>query len=292
MRGKITNNVKYCHVNIDPDRSFYFDHVHIIWNQQITLHQHDELEISYIITGSGTRVIGDSVDIFSKGEVIFLPPNMPHGWYFSENDHDEKGKIENITIIFRESLLNGLAQVFPELQEKVAAVKKNKQSLSFSGETLMAVQKCMVTMVSQNSIDRLSSFLKLISIIGDTPETYVVGTRYQKDSVATKMQEINRYMVNNYQRDISLDEIAKHVAMNRSSFCTFFKKEHGRSFFTALTEFRINCSCLMLRQTPMAVADIAMAAGFNDVPHYNRTFKKIKGISPKGYRLQCQDHLI
>lgn len=284
MNATITKNIKYCHVNIDPAVSFFFDHVHIVWDQQISLHQHEELEISYIITGSGTRVIGDSVEVFAKGEVIFLPSNMPHGWSFNNYDHDDTGKIENITIIFPELLLNTLQKSFPELKASIAALKNKKQSVSLEGKTLTTVQELMKKMVQQNNIERLASFFQLVSIIANTDEAHIVGTQYRKNKVAIKMQEINRYMVNNFQREISLEMVAKHVAMNRSSFCSFFKREQGKSFFSALSEFRINCSCTMLVQTEMPIANICYAVGFNDIPHYNRTFKKQKGISPKSYR--------
>lgn len=284
MNSTIAKNIKYCHVNIDPAVSFYYDHVHIVWDQQISLHQHEELEISYIITGSGTRVIGDSVEVFAKGEVIFLPSNMPHGWSFNDYDHDETGKIENITIIFPELLLNTLQKSFPEFKESIAALKLKKQSVSLEGKTLTTVQELMKKMVQQNNIERLSSFFQLIAIIANTREAHVVGSQYRKNKVAIKMQEINRYMVNNFQKEISLEMVARHVAMNRSSFCSFFKREQGKSFFSALAEFRINCSCTMLVQTEMSIANICYAVGFNDIPHYNRTFKKQKGISPKSYR--------
>src|SRR6185437_4953813 len=186
MSKEIADNVKFCFVRIGSDRSFYFDHVHIVWDQQITLHQHDELELSYILSGSGTRVIGDAVETFSKGEVIFLPPNMPHGWYFNEYDHDQEGKIENITIIFHESLLDNLSNYFPEAKEYVSAIKRYKEGVGFEGATLKAVQECMSAMISQNNIGRLSSFLQLISIIGGSAEARVVGSKYRKDKVAAK----------------------------------------------------------------------------------------------------------
>ena len=281
---EIGDNVKFCYVPIGSDRSFFFDHVHIVWDQQITLHQHDELEISYIISGSGTRVIGDAVETFSKGEVIFLPSNMPHGWYFNEYDHDPEGKIENITLIFHESLLDKLAATFPEARNYAPAILKYKGGVGFEGATLKAIQECMSAMVAQDDIGRLSSFLRLLSLIGSSAGARVVGSKYRKDKVAAKMQAVNRFMVNNYQREISLEEVARYVRMNRSSFCSFFKREQGKSFFSALNEYRINCSCVMLRQTEMPIADICFAVGFNDIPHYNRTFKKIKGVSPKHYR--------
>lgn len=94
-------------------KSFSYDHVHIEWHEQITFHQSNEWELSYIITGSGTRIIGDVMETFSKGEIILLPPNLSHGWYFDEHVHDSEGKIENITIIFPDPLLDNCANTFP-----------------------------------------------------------------------------------------------------------------------------------------------------------------------------------
>ncbi|WP_319229007.1 AraC family transcriptional regulator [Draconibacterium orientale] len=91
-------------------------------------------------------------------------------------------------------------------------------------------------------------------------------------------------MITNYQRSISLDEVAQYIGMNRSSFCSFYKREKGKTFFTDLNEYRVDCSCMMLRETNIPISDICFAAGFNDVPHFNRTFKKIKGQSPNNYR--------
>ena len=107
-------NIRYCHFTLPEGKSFSFDHVHIFPGDQITLHQSAEWEISYIIKGSGTRVLGGVQEAFSSNEIIMIPPNVPHCWSFDPNDHDDDGKIENITIIFPQSLLEKCADIFPE----------------------------------------------------------------------------------------------------------------------------------------------------------------------------------
>ena len=91
-------------------------------------------------------------------------------------------------------------------------------------------------------------------------------------------------MVNNNHNRITLQNVARHISMNSSSFCTFFKREKGKSFISALNEYRINCSCLMLRETNMPVSEICFAVGFNDIPWFNRSFRKQIGVLPKDYR--------
>lgn len=277
-------DLKYCHIEESTQKSFLFDHVRIAWNEQITYHQAEEWELSYIITGSGTRVLGNVVETFSSGEVILLPPNMPHGWYFNEYDHDEDGKIENITIIFSSATLQKLAHTFPETAAAVAAMSQYRQALTFNGNSLLLLQQKLKQMLLQNNLEQLASLLQLLSIITSSAEKRGIGYFNKRSKTVTKLQDVSRYIVHNYQRKITLDEVAKYLGMNRSSFCTFFKREKGKSFFTALNEYRIDCSCLMLRQTNMPIADICYAVGFDDVPYFNRTFKKLKGKSPKDYR--------
>lgn len=279
-------NIKYNHVDIDADKSFFFDHVHIVWNEQISFHQSDEWEISYIITGSGTRVIGDIMETFSKGEIILLPPKLPHVWHFDENVHDKYGKIENITIIFPDSFLKKCTEAFPEVRKSIEIIKNIKKGMSLQGDILPHVQTLMKSMTKQNNMEQLSSLLYIFSHIASSKEMKVVGYSEKKNNNTKKMQKVYRYVIVNYNKKISLNDIAEHVGMNRSSFCTFFKRESGKSFFNAINEYRINCACLMLKETELSVADICFEVGFNDIPYFNRSFKKQIGYSPKNYRLQ------
>lgn len=275
-------NLKY-YPNIKTKR-FHFDHVHIKWDQQVPLHQQETWELSYIITGSGARIIGDVVENFSKGEIILIPPNIPHCWSFDESVHDREGKIENITIVFENNFLKNCTLIFPELFTAISELQNNENTVSFTGEPLQKLQVLMTSMIHQNDIERISSFIILIELISYCKDMRIVGRPITENKQEKKLQKIHLYILSNFQRNITLEEISQSVGMQKSSFCVFFKRMTGKSFFTYLTEFRIESSCQMLLKTKLSVKEICIASGFSDIPYYNRVFKKIKGMSPGYYR--------
>jgi len=279
------NKIKYTHIPKDEEFSFHFDHVRIYWDEQITFHQQKTWELSYIITGSGTRIIGDTIEPFSRNEVILIPPDIPHCWSFDELDSDEDGRIENITITFSSEFLENCMHLFPELSSCIKSIGQNTQAISFKGDVLVGLQQLLVSMIEETKVERVSSFIKLLVLLSSTENTNLVGTLVREDKKAKRMQKILLYIMNNYQNTITLEEMAKLIDLDRSSFCIFFKKMTGKTFFTYLTEYRIESSCQMIIMTNMTIAEICYASGFRDIPYYNRVFKKMKKVTPTEYRM-------
>jgi AraC-like DNA-binding protein len=277
-------NVKYCHIPSENKTSFVFDHVHIIWDEQITFHRQKTWELSYIITGQGTRIVGDATEYFSQGEVILIPPDIPHCWSFDKYVSDDEGKIENVTITFSDALLENSKTVFPELSGIIAKIQRYTDAISFGGNTLTRLQTILTSMIQEDKVESLLSLIKLFALISSPEQTATVGRPIVEDRMTKRLQQIYLYVMNNYQRDMTLDEVARFACMAKSSFCVFFKKMTDKSFFAFLTEYRVTSSCQMLLKTNMSVAEICYASGFRDVPYYNRVFKKLKGMTPTEYR--------
>ena len=99
-----------------------------------------------------------------------------------------------------------------------------------------------------------------------------------------RMQQISAYLMAHYVHTISLDEIAAEVGMNRSAFCSYFKRCKGMTFSEFVTRYRLNTACELLVHSQKQVSEICYAVGFNDVPHFNRIFRKMKHMSPREYR--------
>ena len=104
------------------------------------------------------------------------------------------------------------------------------------------------------------------------------------------MTQIKSFVNCNYMHEIKIDEIASHIGMNRSSFCSFFKKETGQTFTHYLNEKRISLACELLENEDMNINEIGQAVGIPDTPYFCRIFKTFKGLTPTEYRTSKKVH--
>ena len=98
------------------------------------------------------------------------------------------------------------------------------------------------------------------------------------------IQEAITYMEQNYQRDLTVEELADVCKLNRSYFSKLFKREMGENLSTYILNTRIEHAKLLLRTTDKKAYEIAEAVGIYDPVYFSKIFKKAVGLKPKEYR--------
>lgn len=111
---------------------------------------------------------------------------------------------------------------------------------------------------------------------------YVFGMMDVKHTEA--MHRIKEYMLSNYHRRISLEEVAALVGYSPAYFSRIFKEEMGVTFKEALNGIRIEKSKNLLLSSAASIADICSMVGFNDQSYYCKVFKKLSGVTPDRFR--------
>lgn len=264
--------------------SFFFNFVSLAPGEQIGLHRQSSWELSYIMTGSGMRLIGDMTEPFQCGEVVMIPPEIPHCWLFNNDDTDAKGRISNITITFTDAFLNNCSSVFSELRLYIERLKEVSDAVKFDKRNAGFIATILKSMCDQDDVERLASMIRLLAILSSTDDACIVGIHKKIDKEQERLNMVHTYVICNATRNISLNDVVRYVGMNRSAFCVFFKRTMGKTFITYLNEYRVELACKLLKQKNMSVSEICYQVGFTNIPYFNRTFKKIKGCSPTGFR--------
>lgn len=102
------------------------------------------------------------------------------------------------------------------------------------------------------------------------------------------VHEAIAFIEQNFQNDISVEDIADNCGLNRSYFGKIFKEALGRTPQEFLLSYRMTKAAELLKLTRLSIGDIGKAIGYDNQLHFSRAFKNIYGISPREWRNQNQ----
>lgn len=98
------------------------------------------------------------------------------------------------------------------------------------------------------------------------------------------IKEAFSFIEQNFQNDISIEEIASVCGLNRSYFGKIFRENTGKSPQDFLISYRMTKATELLKLTNLSVGDIGNAVGYPNQLHFSRSFKNTYGISPRQWR--------
>ena len=90
--------LKFEQIKKDSCASLRYDYSSLYPKDEMPLHFHPEIEICYVVKGSGYRMIGDFLEPFEEGEVVLVPTNQPHCWMYNPESCEPDGKRRCIVV--------------------------------------------------------------------------------------------------------------------------------------------------------------------------------------------------
>lgn len=93
-----------------------------------------------------------------------------------------------------------------------------------------------------------------------------------------------QFIREHYTEDLSLGRVSSAVNTSRFYFCKQFRKATGLSFVEFVSRTRLEKAKNLLLNLNLRVSEIAFAAGFQSLTHFNRVFKRVERLSPTEYR--------
>lgn len=112
-------------------------------------------------------------------------------------------------------------------------------------------------------------------------EEISLGTNKKELTVVTKAK---KYISDNYQNPITLEEVAEEVKISPAYLSTMFKKELGINFSDYIIELRVERAKNILKNTNLSIAEVTEEVGYTDCRYFSKLFNKVVGIKPSKYR--------
>lgn len=250
-------------------------------------HKQTNWELDFVRSGEGLHIFNGLTEPCVEGELILVPNGVTHNWLF-DPESIGGGRVDTYTLFFNFDEINQKISTLAEMQQTLRILSSIKTPVEITGASAEAIRKLMMEMNHDNRALRLTDFMKILIHLSETEDWRVIVTEktlLHDVHVETVMQKIHQFLMSNYNRPITLEEVADIACMNKAACCTFFKKHYTKSIFYVLNEKRVNAACtLLLDKRERDVFEICLQAGFNDIPYFYRTFKKYKGCTPREYR--------
>ena len=255
-------------------------------------HQHQEFEILMIQEGTGNALIGDYFGEYKPGDVFFLGSNLPH--WFRKADQNQIGSA--LVIHFLPEFWGKPFLALPEMQAVDALFKLSKQGLKLQEPVAQQVGSYLKEMEVNQGITSIWLLLRCFDHIMQAPETSCerLGSGaavYKTLSEANPIARVFEYTFANYQRAVSLQEVADLVNMSRSTFCRHFKQNTKRTYVDFLIEVRIGHACRLLTESDWPILEICYNSGYNNTTNFSKQFRELKKMTPLHYRKQFQGEL-
>lgn len=268
------------------NHSFFYIDQRVEPSLEAKLHCHDAWELYYVIRGHGNRMAGDTLQPFTAGDVALIPPSMLHRWEYAVDDVDKDGCVRYLMVAFNHLLVKRCIEVFPELRNRLTGVIFPTSALKFGTKSSYIIRNMLSKMNALDELGRLSIMFRLLPVIFTASDHTFAGSPMRIERDVRRMQQICAYVMKHYVHSIALDDIAAEVGMNRSAFCSYFKKCKGITFSQFVVQYRLNTACELLKHSQKSISEICYLVGFNDLPHFIRVFRKNIGMSPSQYRKQ------
>jgi len=275
-------------INYPTENSFilrYNDFAHF----SVPWHFHNEFEMAYIVQSTGKRFVGDVIENFRPGDFAFYGSTLPHLHHSDEQYYSGNPELKvNAFILqfpvdyFTENQLRR-----PEFSGISKLLSNSSRGLKFPAQTKEPVARMLKEMYEEKGLKRYVLLLELLNFLGKSDFLPIASSSYANaidNNMEDRMIKIFEFSTQNYNRKISIHEVAAIAGMNATAFCRYFRKKTGKTFADVVNELRISYACKLLRHDNRTIEFVCFETGFNNLSNFNRQFKAKIGKSPSEYR--------
>ena len=252
-------------------------------------HYHPEYEIVLVLESTGKKFVGSNISNFKPGDLCMIGAYLPHYYRNDEQFYakDTSIRARSLVIHFLEDFMGGNFFDLPECQAIKNLLERSKLGLNFGPETVKKVAAKIEGLQILTGINRLLELIAVLAILSESEDIQELTTNsmsLQNEVDSARINGVLSYIVQNYQQEIQLSDVAKLANMSESAFSRYFKKRTRRTFSQFIAEIRIEHACKLLVQDKMSISAIALESGFNNLSNFNRQFKLLKKTTPLAYR--------
>lgn len=247
-------------------------------------HYHPEIELVYVNGGSGKRQIGSHISYYRNGDLILIGSNLPHCGFTDSLTNFKKETVIQLNPQF----LGDTFFALPEIKGIKNLLERAKKGIVFQGNDKRLIGNKIEKLDDKDPFTRFLGLLEVLKMLEKATDYKILNAEgFILETAAQDNDRINiifNFVKEEYQRPISLEEIAGKVSLTIPAFCRYFKRITGKTFTRFVNEYRLAHAAKLLHEKQISITDVCFECGFNNFSHFNKQFKTFTGKSPSEYR--------
>ncbi len=260
----------------------------VIWLSEI--HNHNFYEIYFHLHGGHTLYVNGHIYTLEPGCLMIFPPFQLHGIIQKEALRDYERAVLYIT----PELLRTLGCGLMDFERQLLAPSSNGHYQFHMNADVL--QHCILLLqtIAKNTDDfspqtKLQDYANMIKLLLDVCQVIGDGQNaFASQPVNDTVRQVLTYIQENYAEPLSLEMLATHFNVSRSTLSHAFSRCTNSSVYDYILFCRVTHAKELLA-TGIQPAEAAYQCGFGDYSSFLRTFKKIAGLSPRAFQ-QLMSH--
>jgi AraC-like DNA-binding protein len=253
-------------------------------------HFHNAHEIALILKGSGKRIVGDNIENFTDGDLVFIGRLLPHASYIGEDYMASENfqEVHALVVYFHPEWFDRNILNSADFMKFMKLIDKLERGIKILGHTKTRTIKALLRLKNSRGLERIVKLLDILDFVSKSEEYKCLASEgysnsYSKSDVE-RLSAVYKHIMKNFSDVIRLDEISAIANMAPTSFCKYFKSKTGKTFANFVNEVRIGQACKLFFNENLNISQVCYSCGFNNLTSFNKNFKHFSRMTPTEYR--------
>jgi AraC-like DNA-binding protein len=254
-----------------------------------SLHYHEECQLTYILEGKGMILVGNHLEDFQEGDLLLIGKNTPHALIHSKEYYEGGTSLHAraISVFFSRDTFHQVFNQMPETAKIEKFLDQAQYGIHLKQNESKRIAEDIKQMVKLRQVPRIILFMQVLDKISRNANYHYITSSMpqvvgKEDNL--KLQKVFNFITKNFDKRITLEEVAGLINLTPTAFCRFFKLRTNKTFSQFLIEVRISQACKMLSNGNYNVTETFFSCGYNNSSNFHRHFRQYTGLTPSEYK--------
>ena len=260
--------------------------IELLTNSVVNQRNNTLYTLLYVRRGVGMYLLDGRLICLNERDLLFFPPGASFSFAAADLGDEYNESVDAVSLCFDEQWMSTLLQVFSRHGSTVLRLREKVSVSAVVGPKWLKISSLLSRLSVVSPHDEAKIILDILDMLADDSDMLPLCEIHANDMTDTqnKIDRLKNYIDCHLAQQITLDEIARYVGMNRTYFCLFFKKHMGMPLMDYINGIKVQTVCRLLKTESLPISDISERCGFKTVTYFNRVFRNATGMSPSEYR--------